>query len=107
MSFTTPFAASSPTIGGSYTGAASASAALPNKGNNLRIVNEGPDNAFISVAAGVAPAAVAADGTARANATPILAGSDISLTIPSDAVQNFSIISRGTSVINLSVGEGI
>lgn len=108
-----PFHASSPAIAVNATTSPSASAALPGKGSVLRVCNEGGDNAFISVtstgANGSAPAATNAalpTGTPSVVSCPVMAGEDAVFSIDNNAIQNFSVISRGTSTLVLQVGEG-
>lgn len=107
MSAPTPFNAQAQTISVSVTTAASASAALPAAGNSIRIVNEGPNHAYVSIGTGTQTATLpGASGTATC--TPVLAGSDITLSIPASGVQNFSAITRtGTATLDVQVGEGL
>lgn len=101
------FSAQSKALPVSVTATASASAALPNAGNTIRIVNEGPNVAFISVGSG-SQVATLPNSTPTATSTPVLSGSDVSFSIPNDAVLNISAICRasGTAVLTVSVGEG-
>lgn len=91
----------------SVTSTASASTALPAQGRTVRIVNEGPNIAFVSIGAG-AQTATLPNATPTATSTPVLAGSDIVLSIPNDAIQNISAICRasGTATLDVQVGEG-
>lgn len=103
-----PFSASSKTAPITVTATASTSAALPGQGNTVRIVNEGPNVAFVSIGAG-AQTATLPNATPTATSTPVLAGTDVAFSIPNDAVYNISAICRasGTATLDVSVGEGI
>jgi flagellar capping protein FliD len=103
----TPFSAQSLSLPVSVTSTASASTALPAKGNVIRLVNEGPNICFISVGTG-AQTATLPNATPTATSTPIAPG-DCTLTIPSDSIQNISAICRasGTATLTVQVGEGI
>jgi hypothetical protein len=107
MALFNPFSAQSSSISVSVTSIASTSAALPGKGNTLRIVNEGPNVCFIHVASGVATAVLPGAG-ALATCTPIMPG-DTSLGIPADAIQNISAICRAgqSATLTVQVGEGV
>ncbi len=102
-----PFSATSFTKPITVTSTASASTVLPGQGNSLRIVNEGPNTAFVSIGAG-SQIAVLPNATPTATSTPILAGTDITLSIPNDAIYNISAICRaaGTALLDVQVGEG-
>lgn len=100
------FSAQSKGIGLACTAAASTSAALPGQGATIRIVNEGPNAAFLSIGAGAQTATVPT-GTALGACTAFPVG-DVTLTIPADQVYNFSAICRATQTaqLNIYVGEG-
>jgi hypothetical protein len=102
-----PFSAQSKTLPVSVTATASTSAALPGSGNSVRIVNEGPNIAFVSIGAGTQTATLP-NATPTATSTPVLASSSVVLTIPNDAVYNISAICRaaGTATLSVQVGEG-
>jgi len=108
MTMLRPISAQCLTLPVTVTATASTSAALPNLGNSLRVVNEGPNTAFISVGTGEQTATLP-NATATRTSTPVLAGSDIVLTIPASAVQNISAICRagGTATLDCEVGEGL
>ena len=107
MSMNMPFSATSLTYPISVTTTASSSHALPGQGNSVRIVNEGPNHAFISIGSG-AQTAVIPNSTPTATSTPVLAGEDVIFSIPADAVYNISAITRsGTATLDVQVGEGI
>lgn len=103
-----PFSAQAKTLPISVTSTASSSTALPSKGNTLRVVNEGPNIAFISVGTG-SQTATLPNATPTGTSTPVLPGTDISMSIPSDQVQNISAICRasGTALLDVMVGEGV
>jgi hypothetical protein len=102
-----PFSATSKTLPLAVTASASTSTALPGQGNTVRIVNEGPNNAFVSIGSGTQTATLP-NATPTATSTPVLAGSDITLTIPNDTIYNISAICRatGTALLDIQVGEG-
>ena len=102
-----PISAQCLTLPVSVTATASASTALPAKGNTLRVVNEGPNVAFISVGSG-AQTATLPNATTTVTSTPVLAGSDVTFSIPAAAVLNISAICRasGTATLDCEVGEG-
>jgi hypothetical protein len=104
-----PFSVQSKTLPISVTSTASASTALPGvAGNSLRVVNEGPNVAFVSVGSG-AQTATLPNATPTATSTPILPGTDCTFTIPNDAIYNISAICRasGTATLDVQVGEGV
>ena len=101
------FNAQAKAISISVAAVASASVALPGKGSCVRIVNEGPDTAFISIGSGT-QTATTPNSTPAGTATPVLPSSDIILSIPSDQVYNISAICRsaGSATLDVQVGEG-
>lgn len=107
MSAPIPFSAQAKTLPVSASASASTSAALPNRGNTLRCVNEGPNIAFISVGVGTQTATLP-NATPTATSTPVPVG-DISLTIPDVASLEISAICRSsqTAALSFQVGEGI
>ena len=102
-----PFSAQSKTLPVSVTASASASAALPAAGNSIRLINEGPNHCFVSIGSG-AQTATLPNATPTATSTPVLAGEDLILSIPGDAIYNISAICRatGTATLCVQVGEG-
>lgn len=106
QSFPFPFMATQKTLPIGVTAAASASVALPNAGKTLRIVNEGPNVAFISVGAGTQTATLP-NATPNTTSIPIALG-DTSLSIPDDQVLQISAICRAgqTAQLSVQVGEG-
>lgn len=103
-----PFSAQAKTLPISVTASASTSTALPGQGNVVRIVNEGPNVAFVSIGAGTQTATLP-NATPTATSTPVLAGEDLVFGIPNDQVYNISAICRasGTATLDVSVGEGV
>lgn len=103
-----PFSATSLTKPISVTATASTSTVLPGQGNSVRIVNEGPNIAFVSIGSG-SQTATLPNATPTATSTPILAGEDAVFSIPNDAIYNISAICRasGTATLDVQVGEGI
>ena len=107
MAATNPFVAQALTLPISVTSTASASTALPALGNSVRLINEGPNHAFVSIGTG-AQVATLPNATPTATSTPILAGEDVILSIPNSAIQNISAITRGgTATLDVQVGEGM
>lgn len=103
-----PFSALVKTLDLSVTSTASASGALPSTGNQVRIVNEGPNVAFVSIGAAAQTATLPATSSAVATCTPVMPG-DTTLTIPDSAtVLNVSAICRAgqTARLSIAVGEG-
>lgn len=104
-----PFSATSKTLPVAVTTTASASTALPGIGNSIRIVNEGPNHAFVSIGS-TSQTATLPNATPTATSTPVLAGEDLILSIPNDntTALNISAITRtGTATLDVQVGEGI
>lgn len=85
---------------------ASTSTALPAAGNTLRIVNEGPNIAFISIGTGTQTATVP-NATPTITSVPVWVG-DNSFDIPASSILNISAICRATqsSLLNIQVGYG-
>lgn len=108
MTATIPFDAQANAITLAVTSTASVSVALPNLGNTLRIVNEGPNIAFIATGASAQVATLPTTSAAN-TCTPVLAGSDVSFTISNIAVRQISAICRaaGTAALTIQVGEGV
>jgi hypothetical protein len=101
------FSVGAPSMLVSASTTASASVPLPAIGNSLRIVNEGPNNAYISVGAGSQTAQVPS-GTPSPSAVPVLAGTDITLSIPQPLQLNqiSAITLIGTASLQVSVAPG-
>lgn len=106
-----PFSADATCYSISVTNAASTSQALPGTGNTVRLVNEGPNHCYVHIATGSATATVPGTGVgSKTNtSTPVLAGSDITLTVAGVGPFNISAICAGTGTATLRVqsGEGI
>lgn len=102
-----PISAQAKTLPITVTSTASSSAALPAAGNTLRIVNEGPNVAFISVGSG-SQTATLPNATPTATSFPVVVG-DTSFTIPNDQIYNISAICRSgqTATLDVNVTEGI
>lgn len=102
------FAASSPTITIASTSTASTSVALPGKGASVRIVNEGAGIAFVSIGSGTQTATLPTT-SATNTCTPVLGGSDVVFSIPSDSIQNISACCRSgaSATLTVQVGEGL
>lgn len=90
----------------SATSTASASAQLPDAGNALRVVNEGPNVAFFSVGPGNQVATVPT-GSKALTCIPVLANTEVNIVIDGSKVLNFSAVCRaaGTAVLNVQVGK--
>lgn len=103
-----PFNAQALTLLVAVTASASSSAALPARGAVIRLVNKGPNNCFVSIGSS-AQVATVPTSTAVATATPVLAGEDVTFSIPSDSIQNISAIAdaSGTATLYAQVGEGL
>lgn len=112
-----PFPAQAKTLPISVSSTASTSAALPAVGSSLRVVNLGPNKAFISVGTG-SQTATLPNATPTATSTPILAGEDCTFSIPGayDSTNgtaasplNISAVCAATETATLyvQVGEGI
>lgn len=100
------FSSQSGTILVAVTTVASASARLPASGNTIRLVNEGPNVAYVSIGTGTQTATLPG-AVAAATCTPVLPSSDITMSIPAGDTQNISAITRtGTASLNVQVGEG-
>ncbi len=102
-----PFSATSLTLTISVTTTASTSTALPGAGNSIRICNEGPNHAFVSIGSGT-QTAVIPNVTPTANGTPVIAGEDVVFSISNSVTYNISAITRtGTATLDVQVGEGV
>lgn len=102
-----PFTAQGLTLPISCTTSASTSVALPAKGSVVRLVNEGANAAFVSIGTGTQTATLP-NATSTATSTPVLPGTDISLSIPADSVLSISAITRSsTTTLHAIVGEGL
>lgn len=104
-----PFSAQAKTLAIACTSISSSSQALPSQGNSIRLINEGPNNCYISIGSGAQIATLPSTSSPVATCSPVLAGTDITLTIPADAVYNIAVICRAASTATLlvQVGEGL
>ena len=112
MSTNQPFTAQASAYGISVTATASTSQALPSIGNVIRLVNEGPNNCYVSIGTTAQTATVPGTGLANktVTSTPILAGSDVTFCVPSTTTAlNISAICRSSATATLIVqcGEGL
>lgn len=103
-----PFSIQAKTLEIDVTSTASTSIALPGQGNSIRIVNEGPNIAFVSVGAGAQTATLPSTSAPTATSTPVLNGEDSMFTIPNDQIYNISAIceSGQSATLDVQVGEG-
>ncbi|RQS22420.1 hypothetical protein [Burkholderia sp. Bp8995] len=107
MSAPIPFNAAAPGIAIAVTTVASATTLLPAAGNSVRLVNEGPNHAYVSIGEGSQTATVPGT-TAEGTCCVVLAGTDITLTIQSDQPSQISAITKtGTTALDVYVGEGV
>lgn len=107
MSATQPFSAQALTLPISVTATASTSVLMPNDGNSVRLVNEGPNHCFVSIGEG-AQTATLPNATPTSTSTPVMAGEDVILSIPVSTTLQISAICRaaGTATLDVQVGEG-
>lgn len=103
------FTAQAATRNLAVTATASASITLPGTGSVIRIVNEGPNHAYVSIGSG-AQVATTPSTTANFTSTPVLAGTDSTFTLPdgNGARLQLSAIcgGAGTATLDIQVGEG-
>ena len=107
------FSAQAKTMSVAVTASASASTALPSGGDSIRIYNEGPNTAFVSIGEGAQTATLPATSGASAVATCTVVGAGIDAvfsiaSLPGGTPLNISAICRaaGTATLDVSVGEG-
>ncbi len=103
------FSAQAQTTRVSLTTVSSAAVLLPFKGNSIRIVNEGPNTCYVALATTAALAvAVTPTSTPSANATAVLSGTDVTMSIDASQQLYFAgITATGTAVLDIQVGEGM
>jgi len=103
-----PFNATAKCFAISVTATASSSTSLSAIGNVVRLCNNGVNTCYVSIGTGSQVATVPT-GTALATCTPVLPGTDISLSIPNSSLQNISAIadSGKTTTLLVQVGEGL
>lgn len=100
------FSAQSKGIRINATTTASTSTALANPGNSIRIVNEGPNHAYVAIGDS-AQVATVPTGVAAPTCTCVLAGSDATFGMAGATIQQISAIcGTGTAVLNVYAGEG-
>lgn len=106
--FLGPFTAQSNTINMAVTTTSGAtSVALPGRGETIRIINEGPNIAYLSIGVG-AQTATLPSATAKATSTPVLAGTDATFSLPDVAgLQIAAICGTGTATLDIQVGNGV
>jgi hypothetical protein len=102
-----PFTAGAQCFSVALTTVSSTSVVLPNAGDTIRLVNEGPNTAYVSI--GTGPQVATVPGAVAANTcTPVLAGSDVTFSIPpSNAVQLAAVVAQGSALLNVQVGNGV
>lgn len=66
------------------TSTSSTSQALPSLGGTVRLVNEGPNNCYVSIGSGAQTATLPPTSSPVATCTPVLAGEDVVLSIPNN-----------------------
>lgn len=103
-----PFSADSKVLAINATDVASTSQALPGRGNSIRILNEGPNNAYFSVGLTTQTATLPPTVTPNSTSAPIPAGEDCTFTLPSTDTYKISVVCRATetAVVIVQVGEG-
>lgn len=103
------FSAQANTTAISATAVASAPVQLPFAAGGVRIVNEGPNVAFIAIAAASTNATLPGAAPGAQTCTPVLAGSDVTLSMASGQANWISAICRaaGTAALSISTGEGM
>jgi len=106
--FLGPFTAQGNTIGLAVTTTSGAtSVALPGRGETIRIVNEGPNIAYLSIGVG-AQVATVPSAVVKATSTPVLAGTDTTFSVPDVAnLQIAAICATGTAALDIQVGNGV
>lgn len=92
----------------SVTATVMAAAQLPINGSSVRLVNEGPNTCYVAVG-GSGVAAGVPTSTPSANATPLLAGEDVTFWRNTASGTYISAIcaTNQTAVLNVSTGEGM
>lgn len=104
------FNATSPTLAVAVTAVASASIGLPAVGDAVRIINEGPNIAFVSIGVGSQTATLPATTLpAAVTSTPILNGTERVFSINGQLTTlQISAICRaaGTATLDVQVGTG-
>lgn len=105
------FSAQANTTALSATATATVAVQLPFSANGVRIVNEGPNVVFVAIdSRSTVTATLPGAAPGAQTCTPVLAGSDVTLSMASGAAPNYiSVICRaaGTAVLSVSTGEGV
>lgn len=101
------FSAQANTFAIAATAVASAPVQMPFSANGVRIVNEGPNVAFVAIAAAATNATLPGAIPGAQTCTPVLAGSDVTLGM-GPGLNYISAICRaaGTAALSVSTGEG-
>lgn len=104
----TIFSAQSPGFAVSATATASTAVQLPQMCSSVRIVNEGPNIAFVAIGPTSSTTATLPAAGATNTCTPIPVG-DVTLSISNQGQQWISAICRaaGTAVMTVQMGEGL
>jgi len=102
-----PFNANASTIRISVTTTATSTADLPDTGNVVRICNTGSNHAYVSIGL-VYAAATVPTGTAARTCLTVMAGVDVTFSLPNNgSVCKISAITEtGTTTLAVQVGEG-
>ena len=109
MSQPIPFTATAKGITVAATASALSAVAVPSgAGNQIRIVNEGPNICFVALGASSVAATVPTTGAGVTTCTPVMAGEDVILTRSPLVDLYISTICRasGTATLTVHVGEG-
>jgi hypothetical protein len=105
------FPCRTPTLAISVTATSSTSAALPSLGKIVRLVNEGPNNCYVSIGADAQTATVPPTSNPVSTCTVIMAGEDAVFSIPQNGTTplNIAAICRATQTATLlvQVAEGV
>lgn len=105
-------AASNKTLAISCTSTASTSQSLPGYGSIVRLVNEGPNNAYVSIGSGTQTATLPPTSNPTVTCLPVLAGADVIFSVgvnqPPTGL-NISAVCRASETATLLVqcGEGL
>ena len=105
-----PFGCSSPAITVPSSAVTLVAVALPSsQGNSIRIVNEGPNIAFVALGTASVLATLPTTGTGAVTCTPVMVNEDLILTRNAYTDLFISTICRaaGTSVLTVACGDGL
>ncbi len=111
MSNPVPYSVQAKTFTISATDTASTAAQLQGVGQSIRLTNESTSPCFVAVStsssvAATLPVASSSASSAVATCTPILAGEDITFTVPDQATLYISAICRSGASATLDVSRG-